>query len=81
MASRETVAEAALQFLQVVAKAAEAELGRQPERIQRSEWMVHTSPSGMSSKLFERKVFNSLAVSMTYQISLMRNDFPQQKRC
>jgi hypothetical protein len=80
MASRETVAEAALQFLEVVAKAAEAELGRQPERIQRSEWMVHTSPSGMSSKLFERKVFNSLAVSMMYQISLMRNDFPQQKR-
>ena len=80
MPSRDTVAEAALQFLQVVAKAAEAELGRRPERIQRSEWMVYTSPSGMSSKLLERKVFNGPSVSMMYQTTLMGSDFPEQKR-
>lgn len=80
MPSREMVAEAALQFLQVLAKAAEAELGERPERIQHSEWMVHTTPSGgMSSKLFERKVFNGLAVSRMYQRTLMASDVPEQK--
>jgi hypothetical protein len=80
MPSREVVAETALQFLRVVAKAAEAKSDKRPERLQRSQWMVHTSPSSMSSKLFERKVFNGLAVSIMYQTTLMSSDFPQQKQ-
>jgi len=79
MVSRETLASTALDFLQAVAKAAETRLGKRPERIQRSEWMVHTSPTSMSSKVFERRVFNSPAVSMMYQTTLMGGDFPQER--
>jgi hypothetical protein len=79
MVSRETAASTALDFLQAVAKVAETRLGKRPERIQRSEWMVHTSPTSMSSKVFERWVFDRSAVSTMYQTMLMGGDFPTRE--
>lgn len=80
MSSKEVVVEVALDFLKAVTKAAEAKLGRHPEYLQRSEWMVHTGPTSSSSKLFERKALNQRVVSIWYQTTLMHSDFPQQQR-
>lgn len=78
--SRDRVAVAARDFLWAVAEKVKDRLGPRPERLQRSKWMVHTGPSSsMSSKVFERRVFDSLAVDMMYQ-DMMRNDFPEQQR-
>ena len=80
MPNRKRIKDVALDFLQVVAIKAESKLGKRPERLQRSQWMVHTGPGSMSSNVFERRVFDSRAVDMLYQKELMRSDFPEQKQ-
>ncbi len=78
--SEDTVRTVARNFLQAIAKKAQDKLGQYPKHIQRAQWMVSTSPTGMSSKQFERQVFNASAISMMYQLEMMRSDFPAQKQ-
>ena len=77
MVTRGKLAEVALDFLTDVAKAAENELGKHPERLQRSEWIVHTGPGRMSSQTFERKVFDHGGISLRLQI---RDASPPQQQ-
>lgn len=78
--SEGTVRTVARNFLQAIAKKAQDKFGQYPEHIQRAQWMVSTSPTGMSSKQFERQVFNASAISTMYQLEMMRSDFTEQKQ-
>ena len=78
--SPDTVRTVARDFLQAIAEKARDQFGQYPKYIQRSQWMVSTSPTGMSLKQFERQLFNSSAISMMYQLEMMRSDFQAQKQ-
>ena len=70
MTTNAEVIEAAYNFLRAVADTLKANLGKYPKRLQRSTWMVHTSPSRMSSQEFTREIFNRITASMVYQTKL-----------
>ena len=79
MVNRENVKDAAFKFLKAIAVKAKKELGTNTKVSQRSSWMVKTSATSSSSQLFERKVFNSRAVDMMYQLD-RKTDFLEKER-
>lgn len=80
MLSKSTLTEAALDYLRVVAEKLKAQIGRHPKCLQHSEWMVRTSPTGMSSKEFSREVFDITRASMVYQTKILHANPPQQQQ-
>lgn len=80
MISKSTLTEVALNYLRVVAEKLEAQIGRQPKYLQRSEWMVKTSPTSMSTQEFTRAAFNIGRASMVYQTELLHTNPPEQQR-
>ncbi|MBA7701748.1 hypothetical protein ES703_110493 [subsurface metagenome] len=80
MLSKSTLTKVALDYLRVVAKTLEAQLGRNPKSIQHSEWMVRTSPTSMSGQRFTRDIFDINRASMVYQTELLRTNPPEQQR-
>ena len=80
MSSKSILTEAALDYLRSVAKTLEAHVGRNPRYLQHSEWMVRTSPTGMSGQEFTREVFDIYKASMVYQKEFLHANPPQQQR-
>jgi len=80
MISKSTLTEVTLDYLRVIAETLEAKLGRNPKSLQRSEWMVRTSPTGMSGQQFTREGFNVIEASMVYQTALLHTNPPEQQR-
>ena len=80
MLSKSTLTEVALDYLRAVAKTLEAQVGRNPRYLQRSEWMVRTSPTSMSGREFTREVFDISKASMAYQTAFLHANPPQQQR-
>ncbi len=80
MLTKSILSEVALDYLRAVATTIEAKVGRNPKSIQRSEWMVRTSPTGMSGQQFTREVFDVIETSTIYSVAFLHADPPKQKR-
>lgn len=78
--SAKTVRTAARDFLHAIGEKARDQFGRYPKHTQRAQWMVSTSPTSMSSKQFEREVFNASGISMMYQLEMMHSDLLAQRQ-
>jgi len=80
MLTKSILTKVALDYLRVVAKTLEAQVGRNPRYLQHSEWMVATSPTSMSGQEFTRDVFNIGRASMVYQTAFLHTNPPEQQR-
>lgn len=80
MISKSTLTEVALDYLRFVAKILEAQIGRHPKCLRRSEWMVRTSPTSMSGQEFSREVFDITRASMIYQTKILHANPSQQQQ-
>ncbi len=78
-ATKDDVKSAACEFLRVVCADVEANLGPNPQRTQRSQWMVSTGPGGMSSKEFERETLDRRSVQLRYLNGLRSAGFHEQE--
>ncbi len=78
MVNRENVKDAALKLLKAIAVKAKKELRTNTKVSQYSSWMVKTSATSSSSQMFERKVFNSRAIDMMYQLD-RKTYFPEKE--
>ncbi len=80
MPTKQDVSDAAFAFLQKVAEEAKAQLGDNLTRTRRSQWMVATSDTAMSSQYFDREAPDTRTVQFIYQLRLTQREFPEQDR-
>ncbi len=78
MVNRKDIKEATYNFVKAIAVKAKGKLGPAIKIIQRSSWMVETGAGSSHSEIFEREIFNGMAVDMMYQLE-MRNDFKEKE--